>query len=531
MLIGAPAQTQTAVDSGPADCRWFAEKYFFLLACLLCGLPVWLPHFPPMVDIPQHAAQVSLFLNLGKPGFPFSEQFQVNWFTPYLLGYALVAIFTPLLGIVAACKLVIWLALAAFAFFTRIFLRQAGADPYWAWLTFPVLYGFTYQWGLLNFLVAAPVGILFLAVVWRQRARPDFHSSLLITLLLYLLLFSHALIMAFFSLIAVAYWLFSASRTRDFIKCAWPVFALAPMVLIWLFMSKNHPPINSPITWDLSWINSSLVGSYYSGSDHLLSKAAGWGRVTGFLPRLLGTHPELAVTLLGVTLFALPFLAGGRATRSRARLFPLLVITLILLLLPSGMFGIALNFQRFTYLVMPLFLVIIDRATATNRLQQCLCVIAPTIAFGWIFYMSNNALQFNKDAENFETILSQMEPGKRSLSLVFSRDDSRFIAPPFLHFPAWYSAINAGVTDYSFAATFMPPVNYKPGYIPKSTGGGLTWNPQSFDWRVYEGYKYDYFVVRSPVDVSTLIFKTATCRIGLAAHSGQWWLYRRDPRC
>lgn len=531
MLVSTHTQMQTVVNNEPAYCRWVAEKYFFLLACLLCGLPVWLPHFPPMVDIPQHAAQVSLFLNLGKPEFPFSEQFQVNWFTPYLLGYALIAIFTPLLGIVTACKLVIWFALAAFAFFTRVFLREAGADSYWAWLTFPVLYGFTYQWGLLNFLVAAPVGVLFLVVVWRQRAQPDFRSSLRITLLLYLLFFSHALVMVFSSLIAVAYWLFSVVRPRDFIKCAWPVFALAPVVFIWLFMSNNHPPINSPITWDLSWINT--TDSYYSwlGSSGNPSKAPGWGRVTGFIPRLLGARPELAVTLLGVTLFALPFLAGGRITHSRVRLFPLLIITLILLLLPSSMFGNALNFQRFTYLVMPLFLVIINKATHTNRLQQSLRVIAPAIAFGWIYYMSNNALQFNRDTEGFETVLSQMEPGKRSLSLVFSRDDSHFIAPSFLHFPAWYSAINAGVTDYSFAGFYITPVNYKLGYVPQNAGGGLAWNPRLFDWRAHEGYKYDYFVVRAPGDMSALIFKTATCRIGLVTHSGQWWLYRRDPYC
>ena len=36
-----------------------AEKYLFLLACVACGIPVWIPHFPPMVDLPQHAAQVA----------------------------------------------------------------------------------------------------------------------------------------------------------------------------------------------------------------------------------------------------------------------------------------------------------------------------------------------------------------------------------------------------------------------------------------------------------------------------------------
>jgi hypothetical protein len=70
------------------------ERYLFLSACLLCGLPVWLPYYPPMVDLPQHAAQVTLLLNIGKPGFPFSDLFHLNLFTPYLLGYGLIAVLT-----------------------------------------------------------------------------------------------------------------------------------------------------------------------------------------------------------------------------------------------------------------------------------------------------------------------------------------------------------------------------------------------------------------------------------------------------
>ena len=113
------------------------ERYLFLLACLLCGMPVWLPQFPPMVDLPQHAAQVVLLLNLDKPGFPFSELFHLNLFTPYLLGYGLIAAFTPVLGIVAACKLIIWLALAALiGVLWKLSGRRGGIRPgksRWAW--------------------------------------------------------------------------------------------------------------------------------------------------------------------------------------------------------------------------------------------------------------------------------------------------------------------------------------------------------------------------------------------------------------
>ncbi len=523
-------QTKIAASSDTLHRRWPADNYLFLLACLLCSLPVWLPHLPPMVDLPQHAAQISLYLNMGKADFPFSEQFQVNWFTPYLLGYALIALATPLLGIVAACKLVVWLALAGFALSTRFLLRQTGADPYWAWLTFPVLYGFTYQWGLLNFLVAAPIGMVFLGLVWKQQARPDWRASLLNAVLLYLLFFSHALIMALFSMIAAAYWLASAPRLRDLIKCAWPMLALAPAVLVWLFLASKHPVTNAPVEWDLSWINTS--DGYYDYFAHWTNRnEPGWGRVTGFIPRLLGVRPEIVFTLLGIALFALPFLAGGRITRSRARWLPLLCIVLLLLLLPSFLFGNVYTFQRFTFLAMPLFLVVMDAGKSMSRAQRTLRMIAPVVAFGWVAFMANNALQFNKDGAGFEDILSKMEPGKRALSLVFETDDSHSIAPTFLHFPAWYSARRSGVSDPSFAENYAQPVVYKPEYVPKARFQGFVWNPQWFDWQGYDGYKYDYFVVRAAVDASDYLFRTAACGISLEAHSGQWWLYRRDSNC
>jgi hypothetical protein len=510
--------------------RWFTANNLFLLACLLCGLPVWLPHFPPMVDLPQHAAQVSLFLNLGKPDFPFSNEFQLNLFTPYLLGYTLIAALTPLLGIVAACKLVIWLALAAFALASRFLLLRTGADPYWAWLTFPVLYGFTYQWGLLNFLIAAPVGMLFLGLVWRQQVQPGLRSSLLIALMLYVLFFCHALIMALFVLIAVAYWLSSVRRMRDFVSCAWPIATLVPIVLVWLAVTSKHPLTNSAIEWDWSWVNTT-DGYYAYFSSWINPKEPGWGRVTGFIPRLLGVRPGLPVTLAGLMLFALPFLAGGRIARSWPRFIPLLSIVLLLLLLPSFLFGNVYTFQRFTFLALPLFLVAIDAPAVPGRAQRNVRMIFPLIAFGWIAYMSSNALQFNQESDDFETVVAQMEPDKRAASLIFARDDSRSIVPVFLHFPAWYSAIKSGISNPSFAENFVQPVAYKPEYVPKVKFQGFAWNPQWFDWQAHEGYKYDYFVVRAPVDGGAFLFRTATCKIYLAARSGQWWLYRRDAGC
>ncbi len=512
------------------NAHWLNERNLFLLVCLLCGLPVWLAHFPPMVDLPQHAAQVALFLNLNDPAFPFAEQFQLNLFTPGLLGYFLVGIFTPLLGIVLACKLVVWLALATFALSTRFLLKQTGADTYWAWLTFPVMYGFAFQWGFLNFLITVPLGILFLALVWRQVESCNWRSSLMVVLVLNWLFYCHALVMALFVLVALVYWLFSSRNFRDFIKYAWPLATLAPIVIAWFIITSKHSLSSSPVEWDLSWLNT--ADGYYAYIASWADRAdPGWGRITGFIPRMLGERPGLLVTALGILLFALPFIAGGRIAKSRVRLIPLISVTLVILFLPSVLFGNVFTVQRFALLAMPLFLVMIDAGGNPTPMQRNLRWLAPLIAVGWITHMSINALQFNKDAEGFQTVLSKMQPHKQAISLIFARDDTHSISPTFIHFPAWYSAINAGVTNPSFAETYMQPVIYRPEYVSKARFQGFAWNPGWFNWQKHEGYLYDYFVVRAKEDVSSFIFRTAQCRIRLVTHSGLWWLYERDPAC
>ena len=299
-----------------------AEKYLFVLACFLGLLPVWLPRFPPMVDLPQHAAQISLFLNLQDPKFHFAYLFDTHLFTPYLFGYALIAAVTPLMGIVTASKLVISIALAGFPVANRHFLRAAGADPYWAWLAFPVLYGFSYQWGFINFIVAAPIGLLFLSVVWRQQRRTNVQSALLMIIMLYLLFFSHVLILALFGGIAAIYWWCLARRFKDFLQMAWPLLTPLPLLVGWIVINQGHPMSKLPIEWDLSWF--STIDSYYVFMASWVNpEHIEWGRVNGFIPRLLGVRPGVITTLFGLMLFLLPLFAGYRITSSRARHIPL----------------------------------------------------------------------------------------------------------------------------------------------------------------------------------------------------------------
>jgi len=518
--------------AAPAPARRSPEEIAFLLACLVATAPIWAAVFPPMVDLPQHAAQISLFYALRDPAFAFADLFALNLFTPYLFGYGVIALLVPAVGIVVACKIAISLAIAATPLATRFLLREVGADPYLAWLSFPALYGFAYQWGFVNFLLAAPLGLLALAFIWRQDRQPSLATSLVIALLFNFLFFCHALALALFGVTAALYWACRERTLKSFVAHAWPVATVFPLAMIWLLSQKSHPIVQIPTQWDLGWLHT--VDAYYS---HMATwtdqQAPGWGRISGLFSRLFGIRAQLDALVLGLLLAALPF-GIARFRFSWTRSVPLAVCAAVLLLVPGFVFGTAFVFHRFTQYLLPfyLFLFLPAQHRSDAVLPRIARALPPALAFLWIGMMTQKALGFNEEARDFAQAIAEIPAERRALSLVFLREDHDSIAPTFLHFPAWYSALKKGVVDKSFAMTQVQPVVYRPEAI---AAGALTdheWEPEFFFRRKIRDGQYDYFIVRAEVDVSPQLFAAAACPPQPFSQVGSWWVYQRNPaRC
>ena len=495
------------------------------VAGAIATIPIWISTFPPMVDLPQHAAQISLLRHLGDPGFRFTEAFHVNWFTPYLLGYLLVLALAPLGGILLSIKIVIAASLVSFSVATAILLRESSADTRWALLSIPGLYGFAYQWGFLNFLVAAPVGLLFLALVMRHARRPTTRTYLTVGVLLVFLFFCHAMTCVFFGSIAGLYLLREVSGFRKALVRISPMTLVVPVMLAWGLKTLDNPLAHRSVLLDLGWMSSANM--YYSGNALWAPMTAwGWGRTAGFLPRLLGVHPGLLALLFGLLLFALPFAFGLRPVRRAAAWLPFAFCLAVLLFLPERLFGTDFTFERFTLFALPLFLVGWTGAPRAERARLLWPTLILVVGF-WTTYVSWQTLVYEREAGGFTQVLARMEPGERALSLIFHPNSEASIAPSFLHYPAWYSALKGGVVDPSFAWTHVELVQYRPEARPVAGVFGFEWNPQAFEWSTYQGERYRYFVARSPVDLGWSLFHAAPCRIDLVIHAGEWWLYER----
>jgi hypothetical protein len=56
----------------------------FALCAAMALVSIWCVKYLPMVDLPQHAVQISIWKNLHDPRYGFADYFELHYFTPYV---------------------------------------------------------------------------------------------------------------------------------------------------------------------------------------------------------------------------------------------------------------------------------------------------------------------------------------------------------------------------------------------------------------------------------------------------------------
>lgn len=65
------------------------NERLFLAMLVLTLAPIWIGRYLPLVDLPQHAAQIAALREIWHGNASLTQLFEINWFTPYLFGYLL----------------------------------------------------------------------------------------------------------------------------------------------------------------------------------------------------------------------------------------------------------------------------------------------------------------------------------------------------------------------------------------------------------------------------------------------------------
>ncbi len=472
---------------------------------LVAVLPLFLAHYPLGVDIPQHAGQIALFREMQNPAFIYSSLFKIHLMTPYLLGYIIIYVLSMLMSIALAIKLVLAGSMMALPIATGRLLKALGSCEAYALLAIPVIYGFSFNWGFLNFLVAMPVGLAFLASMVRRTQSYTWCDDLKMALLINALFFCHALVWAFFFGITVLYVLCRERRPYHLFKLIWPLLTSLPVVIGWFYhtMSNSHSAMAS-----------------------MPNYAMGLWRLNP-LPLVFGSGNMMFNLGLALGILVLPRLMGARHSKEPARYMPLLASIIVVEFFPHAIFGIAFIYERFAPVLIPFYLLTLEAPQANDPVQYR-GIAWLGVAGIILLFVSNEAVMmngFNSESAGFERIMQQMDNGKRVLMLMFMRGSDYSPAPVYLHFPLWYQAEKQGLVEFNAASEYTPWVQFKSNMLAPADVQGFEWNPQLFDWNRTQANLYDYFVIRAPIAPGQYIFKSHLCQVQMIANVGNWWLY------
>lgn len=483
----------------------FANERLFFLALLLAVTPLWLTHYLPGVDLPGQAAQAAALQEIWRGNPAFTELFEINLLTPYMTGTLLLALLSYAMPVAVAAKLLISAVIVAIPMLSGRFLDAIGGDARWRWLLIPSTYSFAFYWGFFPYLTAVPLGLVLLLLTVRLHQKPSVGLGTVIAAYSVFLFVSHLLVLCFSSLLALA-WLTGCNYRQlpRLAKLCIPYTATLPLIAAWLLQTLSSE-------------------SYMSESRIV------FGSVSRRLLDIVVQSSGLDGTFFGISAFifvvivALPFASRMRLTKKPEKWLLSLCGVATFMLFPTFGMGTAFLYDRFGLYLPLMWFVLWEKSSEDSPRWHWLGILA---VFIWAGANLLRFSAFNLETSGFDKLMVDMEPGKRTLSMMTMNGSSQFTAPVFLHFPSWYQAERRGVVDFNFGVFHTAVVRYKLDKRP-TMANTLAWNPAKFDWQKTGGDDYDYFVIRSRTDVSAEIFKDKRSAVTLLRNEGWWWLYKK----
>ncbi|MGZ8216249.1 hypothetical protein [Methylomagnum sp.] len=475
-------------------------------------MPLWVGHYLPMVDLPQHAAQIATFFALDKPDFPFKELFLINWFNPYLVGYLMTLALALVFPVILAVKLVLTASLIAYFIAFKWLREKFKADAGTDWLVIPTWYGFAFNWGFYHFLIGLPLFLIFLGLVMQSLEQWNRRNAWLVAVSINILFFTHALLAGVGCLIALELVLLKRYRIEDRVRSAIPIVSVLPIALFWLILTKHR--------------------EIQPNTKEIIMSFGQWPPFGLLNPLSQNLGEQWWVRLAGLLLFALPIMQRARTKTDLASWAPFLSVILIVLLVPTQIFATAFVSDRFSALIFPFYLLGFAPASPATEIppirQRLESLLPQAIAMTLIMVVASRIMSFNLENDGFTYISRLMAPEKRALTLTIEPYSSFSTAPVYINFPAWYQVEKLGIVDYSMANSFPVMVRYHRPEVDPFVSEFLTWRPSTFDWNIHQGWKYDYFVVRATTDFQQRLFGEAACPVKLVANKNHWWLYERE---
>ena len=499
--------------------------------------PLAVVRYPPMTDLPFHAAQTSGLLHYADPAWHFREQFTLQPLAvPYLSMYAIGALLMIFLPPVVAMKIAAAAMLALLPAGLAVMFHGMKRSPLLGVLGLGVAWCNLTHWGFLNFVGALGLFAMVIGLTLRLVDRPSPRRQLALGVALVALFFTHIFRLPFglCAVIGTAILVYPATRRLRPI-----VLPLLPSIALFAAWQRARPatlrgglgPLE--LRWErLREIPNLLFTGFNDPAEAIAAQRAGRLLVAALLAvvaaRIVervggdrgdGADPERRRRLA--------FAAGAAA----APVACAAVFLALFLVLPMeiGLWWYVYPREITAALFIALGAFPDLPASPWARAPVVLGLCAAAIGVGAV--VADNYRRFDAATGDFHAVTRDIPHAPKLLYLVFDHRGSTRTTTPFIHLPAWVQAERGGWLSFHFAVWSSSPLAYRPqgepgAVVPPPVPLRWEWTPQKFDLK-RNGAFFDWFLVRDTRDPGRLF--AADPAIQRVRHEGTWWLYRRTP--
>lgn len=191
-------------QAGVTTPRWWETRWYALAVILASAVPLLWPAMPPLEDLPEHIGRYHIAAAIATSP-DLQRHWQFEWALVGNLGVDLVVqLLSPWLSAEAAAKLVVLLIPPLWVSALILLSRRAGhrlspAAPF----AFPLVYGYAFQLGFVNFLLSAGLA-LHAVLLWDAMDRRPLLRTPLFVPIAFALWVGHSFGWGMFGLLAFA---------------------------------------------------------------------------------------------------------------------------------------------------------------------------------------------------------------------------------------------------------------------------------------------------------------------------------------
>lgn len=496
--------------------RAVKEVAFGLL--VVAGLvPLWVGHYLPLQDWPQHLATLKILHDYGDPALGFQEPFAVDLArTQYLAVYAVAHCLAYLTGVQLALKIVLTAALAALPYAMRGLLRVLGRSQWGAVLVLPLTFNAHLILGFVNFLAALPLMLWVVSLACWQRKSPRTERGFLLAAILAILFFTHI------------------------VPFGVAVLAMASVGIGWRVQSslRRMAPLLPALLVGIPWLIGTAAGRSLlsaiglGGDDAPRPQFQTWSRSLAELPHWLtdvfvGDWDARLLVAWGALVLAWGLAGWGRGARARGagplarRLLPVALLAgLGYLVLPVADGWIWPIQGRFALIFALMSLPLLPQPRVLWRVA--LGVACASLALVSFFEAGRAFREFDRgEVGMLDQALEIIPEGQHVAGLIFSPGSQQVSFSPFLHSVAYYQARKGGVVMFTFADFPASPVRFRAGPRPPRVPPRWEWSPHEVSARRDLGY-YGWILVRGAGD-----WRPDDPAFSRVFRSARWQLWQR----